>query len=183
MTNLKYSQLIKSELLYIEEVNHYQKAFIVDDVFDILSIAYQDVVGGLHFVDTQDLLDNTDRWQIIYLDTQIIGAVIYKAKRGLKMVALGLSNFISKKIQYLAKNILGKFLQQSLRYTWTEVSESAERFMMKYGGRFYQISNAKAKEFLDKDIQLCDDGYHYTRTIQGIQKTKIILGNPNNNIK
>ena len=39
----------------------------------------------------QDLLKNTSIWKVIYLDNNIIGVLIYKAKYGLKMVACAIN--------------------------------------------------------------------------------------------
>ena len=46
---------------------------------------------GLNFEDKQDLLENTSIWKVIYLDNNIIGVLIYKAKYGLKMVACAIN--------------------------------------------------------------------------------------------
>ena len=165
-----------TNIVYVEEVRKIgDKILIVDDIFDILKNAYSGVTGGLHFKDKDDLLLSTDLWRIIYMDTEPIGVIIYKAKFGLKMVALGLSNKFRKE----AKAILARVLRETLSRTWMEVSEGMEKFMLKLGCEKFFIPNIYAEKLTKKNIiKLCDDGYHYIREINGIPKRKVIVGFP-----
>ena len=109
------------------------------------------------------------------MDTEPIGVIIYKAKFGLKMVALGLSDRFRKE----AKIILSRVLRETLSRTWMEVSEGMERFMQKIGCEKFFIPNSYADKLTKKKIiKLCNDGYHYIREINGIPKRKVIVGFP-----
>jgi hypothetical protein len=57
-----------------------------------------------------------------------------------------------------------------------ELSEAAERFVLKLGGDKYIFPNHIAEKLLGKEINLANDGIHYTREIMGVRKEKILLG-------
>jgi len=177
---MNYTNLILLDILKTENITSTQeKAFIADDVFDILAEAYSDVKGGLLFSSVDELILDTSMWRVIYFQSTIVGVVIYKAKGGLKMVALALSTHLNISIQKYAKSMLSYLFKLTFTNTWMEVSESAERFIIRNGGERYLIPNTLASKLTGKDVlSLCDDGYHYTREINGIIKTKIIVGNP-----
>jgi len=177
---MNYTNLILLDILKTENITSTQeRAFIADDVFDILAEAYSDVKGGLLFSSVDELILDTSMWRVIYFQSTIVGVVIYKAKRGLKMVALALSAHLNTSIQKYVKSMLSYLFKLTFANTWMEVSESAERFIIRNGGERYLISNTLASKLTGKDVlSLCDDGYHYTREINGIIKTKVIVGNP-----
>jgi hypothetical protein len=155
------------------------KVNIVDDVYDILYENYKSVKGGLHFSSKDELITKTDKWKVIYYDAQIVGVVIYKAKQGLKMVAMGIHTIIEKNLRYVTKQMLVKIFKFTFSHTWMEVSEAAEKFILKNGGDNFLIPNKLAKQLTGKEIlELCEDGYHYTREINGIIKTKVMIGTP-----
>jgi len=165
-----------ANLVHVEELRRLEdKILVVDEIFDILKRAYSSVKGGLHFKSKDDLLLSTDLWRIIYIDTEPIGVLIYKAKFGLKMVALGVSDIYRKE----AKTILARILRETLSRTWMEVSEGMERFMLKIGCEKFFVPNIFVAQLTKKSIiKLCDDGYHYIREINGIPKRKVIVGFP-----
>jgi len=173
------NQSLKAEHLYVEEVTTLsQKSFLADEVFHLLQEAYQSVKGGLHFKDADDLLCHTSLWRIIYFEETIVGVVVYKAKRGLKMVALGLAT-MNQSINSYTKSLLAHLFRLTFQNTWMEVSEGAERFIVKHGGSRYFVSNRLAQTLTGKEIvSLCDDGYHYERMINGVLKRKVIIGHP-----
>ena len=41
-----------------------------------------------------------------------------------------------------------------------------------------EVNNTKVKNILEKSIQLCNDQLHYIREINGVNKTKILVGTP-----
>jgi len=177
MTNSKllFTQNINIETITLDS----EKVFIVDEVYSILENAYRDVKGGLHFQSCDDLLLNTAMWKVIYSDTTIVGVIIYKAKQGLKMVAMGLSSNLKRSYNNIVKQTLVHLFKLTFSYTWMELSEGAEKFILKHGGSKYILPNHLAKELTKKEIiELCDDGVHYKRVIKGVVKTKIIVGNP-----
>ena len=163
-------------IVYVEELRKIEeKIFIVDEVYALLEKAYSSVKGGLHFSGKDDLILTTDLWRLIYNGTKLIGIVIYKAKRGLKMVALG----VHEDFKTEAKAVLSKMLKRTIAKSWMEVSENVEHFMLKLGCEKFRLQNSCAAALTQKEIlSLCDDGYHYVREINGIRKTKVIIGFP-----
>ena len=183
MKNLNYAQIVRSEFLELEEVNHFQKVLFADEVYELLKEAYKNVVGGIAFKNSKELVETTDKWELVFFENDLVGAIIYKAKKGFKMVAMGIKTSLNKKIRNFTKEIIGWFFRLNFKQSWMEVSEAAEKFILKYGGEKYLIPNTYASKLTGKEIlELCDDGYHYKRVIQGIVKTKVLVGNPNQSI-
>ena len=182
MKNTFLTEYIKEQIIF-EKVDNYEKVLFAGEVYSLLKESYRDVKGGLLFKNINDLVESTGRWDLIFFDNKVVGAIIYKVKRGLKMVALGISKQIDRKISNCVKSMLTMFCRNIFRFSWMEVSEGAEKFFMKNGASNYLIPNIYAKQLLaDKEIiELCDDGYHYKREIkEGVIKTKVLIGNPKN---
>lgn len=175
---MKYENLVLWEMLNTEIVNSAaERAFLADDVFSLLQTTYQNISGGLHFSSPDELVAKTSVWKIIYFEENIVGVVIYKAKKGLKMVALALSHSLSKPLKQHVKTMLSYLFKVTFNNTWMEVSEGVERFIVKNGGEKYFISNTLASRLTGKEIVgLCSDGYHYQRVINGVLKTKVMVG-------
>ncbi len=151
------------------------KQRILDEVYTLLESTYKNIEGGLNFEDKQDLLKNTSIWKVIYLDNNIIGVLIYKAKYGLKMVACA----INETYKNIAKKRLINIFKKNFSKTWMEISEGLERFILNIASaKEFIIHNTKAKDILKKSIQLCNDQLHYIREINGVNKTKILVGTP-----
>ena len=148
----------------------------LDSVYAILEESYSHVEGGLNFENKEDLLVNTSVWKLIYFGEQLIGVVVYKAKLGLKLVALGLV----KVYKELAKKRLYRLLRTSLTKTWMEISEGFEAFVLKIKGvEEFVHPCSLAQVFTQKQIiEQCSDGVHYKREINGVIKTKLIVGTP-----
>ncbi len=174
------SKILFKENLHVETISSIDaKIYIVDEVFELLQKAYESVKGGLHFISRDDLILNTAMWKVIYNDINIIGVVIYKAKQGFKMVAMGLSEKLHHTFKQITKKMLVYIFKTTFSKTWMELSEGAERFVLKNGGENFILPNHLAAKLTGKDIlELCDDGIHYKRMINGVVKTKILLGNP-----
>lgn len=148
----------------------------LDPAWDILSESYQDVPGGLLFNDKFDLLDKTMMWKVILKNNELMALTVFKAKMGLKLVAMGADreHFGKMAVDALAKSI-------DLKHVWMEVSGKAETFVMKRcNAKKYLIENNRASVLLKKEIALNKDGYHYVREISGIEKEKLIVGTPYN---
>jgi len=174
---MNYNNLTQLGLLQTEEIlSAQEKMFIVDDIFSILQDSYKNVNGGLHFKSKDELLNKTNLWRVIYLDENIVGVVIYKAKKGLKMVALGIKN-IGRTSKFFIKKMLSYIFQLTFTNSWMEVSESVEKFIIKNGGEKFFIRNTLAKQLTGKEILSLDaDGYHYEREILGVVKRKVMIG-------
>ena len=175
---MTHSKLLTENHLYYETIETTRdKVNIVDDIYEILYESYRSVKGGLHFSSKDELIIKTDKWRVIYYDTEIVGVIIYKAKKGLKMVAMGLHQHIEKPLRNLAKQTLVSIFKFTFSHTWMEVSEGAEAFILKNGGHNFMIPNELAQQLTGKEILgLCEDGYHYKREINGIIKTKLMIG-------
>lgn len=163
-----------SKTITIKSLNTKRK--ILDEVYNLLASTYKNIEGGLSFSDKYDLLENTSLWKVIYLENNIIGVLIYKAKHGLKMVACAVNETYKK----IAKKRLINIFKKNFSKTWMEISEGLERFILSISSaKKFIITNAKAKDILEKSIQLCNDQLHYIREINGVNKTKILIGTPN----
>jgi hypothetical protein len=163
-----------SKTITIKQLNSKQK--ILDEVYNLLESTYKNVEGGLNFSDKYDLLENTSVWKVIYSNNNIIGVLIYKAKHGLKMVACA----INKTYKNIAKKRLTNIFKKNFSKTWMEISEGLEKFILNIStAKKFIIDNTKANDILNKSIQLCNDQLHYIRQINGVNKTKILVGTPN----
>ena len=171
-TILCQQKLLKEELI-ISCKN--QKLRFAEQVWSLLSQAYNSVKGGLHFDSVEHLVNSSSEWRLSVVGNEVIAAVIFKAKKGLKITAFCLNNdFYS-----LGKTELISMIKNSLKIGWVEVSEAAEKFIMNYcDGARYIVNNMLANGLLDKDIVLNPDGYHYSRTVQNTIKEKLIVGTP-----
>jgi hypothetical protein len=173
------TQILPNSFFTEEVATLTDKTFIADDVYELLQKAYATVKGGLHFENPAALITSTSLWQLIYHNETLVGAIIYKAKQGLKMVAMAINHEIPRKIKHYTKKILSYIFQKSFSKIWMEVSEAAESFMLKIGGDKFLVANEHAVDLTKKEIKgFEDDGYHYTREIQGVLKTKVIIGSP-----
>lgn len=146
-------------------------------VWDLLAVAYQEVEGGLYYADLEEMVNTTSEWQIALADGHLIAALLFKAKKGRKMVAFGAT--ADSDLRKLGKQALAEMIGSQLGSAWLEVSEKAERFVMGLGGACYLIENRWAAKLTGKPLLgLCDDGVHYIREICGFAKRKIIVGTP-----
>jgi len=175
---MKYQTLVAFDRLESDMVTSMaEKSYIADDVYTLLDKAYSTVKGGLHFVSPDELISKTSQWRVLYLDGNIVGVIIYKAKQGLKMVAMAISDSLSYSFRTHIKTMLSHIFQITFRNSWMEVSEGAEKFILKIGGEKFIMSNTLASQLTQKNILSLDsDGKHYYREINGVIKRKIIIG-------
>lgn len=157
-------------------VNLVDKALYIDRVWEILSLSYRDVPGGLLFSDKIDLIVSTALWKVVLKKGRVIAVTVFKAKRGMKLVAMGADVLGYGKQAIIA---LSKSIREDMGRVWMEVSGSAEDFLMKHCGAYrYVIHNSYASSLLHKSVITQSDGYHYVRDISHIKKSKIIVGTP-----
>jgi len=175
---MTYQTLINFDRLATDTISSMaEKSYIADEVYSLLYKAYTHVKGGLHFISPDELISKTSQWRVIYLDGNIVGAIIYKAKKGLKMVAMAISDSLDYSFRVHIKTMLSNIFKLSFRNSWMEVSEGAERFILKVGGERFIMPNSLASDLTGKNIlSLDDDGTHYYREINGVIKRKIIIG-------
>jgi len=149
-----------------------EKEKYIDEVWDVLTEGYRKVQGGLHFKSKYELIISTEFWKVICYKGKVIATTVYKAKKGLKLVALSVGNFFRD----IAISELKKVIKRDLKYCWMELSEAAEKFVMKLGGEKYIFPSAMVARVLGKEVELIDDGIHYIRLIMGTKKEKVLLG-------
>ena len=152
-----------------------QKSHYVDSVWSLLKAGYQNVKGGLFFSSKEELINTTAQWKVIVINHTVIAVSIYKAKKGLKLVAMTACK--AKEYKKIAVSALAKLIKKDLKTCWMELSESAEKFVMRFA-KEYVLKNTVAAKILDKEITLSEDGVHYYRTIKNIRKEKVIIGTP-----
>ena len=146
----------------------------IDKVWNLLSNAYQKVKGGLLFKSKEELINTTVEWKVVIYKNNIVAVTVYKAKKGLKLVAMA----TNQEYREISLSSLGNIIKNDLKSCWMEISESAEKFVMRNGGEQYKINNELVPTILDKNIKLSADGFHYFRTIANLNKEKIIVGTP-----
>lgn len=149
-----------------------QKDQYINDVWQVLLEGYKNVKGGLHFKSKIELIEKTHIWKAICYEGRVIGVTVYKIKKGLKLVALS----VGTKFRDVAVVALKKVVKRDLKQCWMELSEAAEKFVLKLGGDKYVISNHVVEKILGKYVNPVDDGVHYVREIMGIKKEKIMIG-------
>ncbi len=153
-----------------ERMQHYQQ-----QVWAIMTAAYADVPGGWHYASLAELCAESACWRLVIHGGRVIAAALYKAKKGLKLVAMG----VCQQMRDLGKRGLARVLRADLSRCWMELSEAAERFVLTHcNGHRYIIHASLASSLLDKEVAQESDGYHYARAICGLQKSKIIVGTP-----
>jgi len=160
----------------IKGVEFAEKVIVAEEVFEILEESYKNVKGGNLYKNSDELLLDTNDWELIWLNDEIVGCIIYKEKYGKKLVALGIRNIPNRKsvLDYLKWH-----LKVNLKYIWMEVSEAFEKWLFKNGFDKFIIEQSIIKKLLaNKDISFCEDGVHYKRKIANMQKTKVAIGNP-----
>lgn len=156
----------------LKKENERQK--YLDQVWVLLQKAYENVEGGLLFESQLDLLASTCLWKIVVSSNKVIAVTVYKAKKGLKLVAMS----ACKECKKVSIKMLANIIKQDLKKCWMELSEKAEEFVLKIVGMEYALSNTSVAKVLEKEIILCEDGIHYIRKIKHLKKQKILLGTP-----
>lgn len=150
---------------------------LIDEVWSILYQGYSKVKGGLHFSSPDDLIKQSYCWKITTHGSTISSVTVFKKKRGLKLVAMA----VNSKVKEIGKLSLISLIKRALSYCWMELSEAAEHFVMRYcGGDKFVHCASQASFLLGKDgLKFSNkDQFHYIRTIQNIEKEKIIVGTP-----
>ncbi|MBF0383680.1 MAG: hypothetical protein HQL69_21885 [Magnetococcales bacterium] len=155
-----------------------QKIFHMQEVWNLLSAAYNTVPGGLNFTSHLEMVRKTSDWNLSYSNNSIVCALLSKPKAGQKVVAFGAT--ADKHLRPSGKKALTKTIEQMLKNNcWMEVSEKAESFVLSIVGSSFIVPNNLAAALTNKRISnLSPDGIHYTREICGLQKTKMIVGTP-----
>jgi len=153
----------------------------VDQVLDILQTSYAPI-GGIKtpsFKTREAALNGEHMWKLTIRDGKVKVVNIYKDDgTGRKRILTGTDGTKEAKAE------LTHILKDEFERSYTEVSDSMERFMFKNFPELcnkYKIKNTVALEILqpgEARIPEDDDGYHYDRNIGGHWHTKIMIGTP-----
>lgn len=145
-------------------------------VWALLEVSYANVCGGLLYAEPAELLSDTQRWRLVTRRGRVIAAILFKAKRGWKLVAMASCRQSGQR----ARHALQRLICAELPRCWMELSERAERFVMTCcGGHNFMIHASLAADLLDKVVEPAgSDGYHYRREVAGMVKAKLIVGTP-----
>lgn len=145
-------------------------------VWPLLVESYAKVNGGLNYANAEELISTSARWKLALHGGRVVAVTIYKAKKGLKLVAMAACRHARDQ----ARRALINIIKRDLRHCWMELSEQAEHFVLNYcGGHRFIIHSSLVARLLDKPVSPFElDGFHYRRTIQGQNKLKIALGTP-----
>ena len=155
--------------------NHQRMHKYLPQVWSLLRDAYAGVAGGWHYASEQALLDDSASWRLVVHGGKVAAAVVYKHKHGLKLVAMG----VSQEMAALGKVGLVRIIRGDLARCWMELSEAAERFVMRHcNGHRYLVHRSLVATLLGKPVAPAADGYHYIRDVCGLRKEKILLGTP-----
>jgi len=158
---------------YLNLIDTDAKSEYVDTIWDMMEKAYAYVGGFKGAKDKAELIDDSGLWKLVTRDGKITAFRIYKDKFGRKAIATATDGTIrgKKDLDLISKQDFTR--QQS----WGEVSDKAEKYMIKMGAT--PVKNIYAKLLLPgKDITLDDDGYHYYRKIGDKVIRKVIVGFP-----
>lgn len=156
--------------------NHHQMLTYLPQVWDLLVASYASVSGGLLYAEPAELLSETQRWRVVIYRGRVIATTLFKAKRGWKLVAMATCRRHGQR----ARHALRRLICADLPRAWMELSEQAERFVLRCcGGHHFMIHASLAAGLLDKPVELvAEDGYHYRRAVAGLLKAKIMVGTP-----
>lgn len=162
---------------YVNAVTKKEKEQYAQDVWDMLQAAYKQI-GGIHgsgFESTDDMVDKIPFWKMVRRNGKIIAVQMYKDSGGRKMVAMASDGTRE------GKEELAKILKHDFERSYGEVSDAAEKFVMKHfpeAFKTFRIPATVAGRILGKEVVPSKDGYHYTREIGGQHHEKIMLGTP-----
>lgn len=152
-----------------------------NEIHDILRKSYEKVSGGysglgsgtqeessaIHADITNSMIKATLR------DGKVSSVKLYKDRYGRKSVAAG-TDGTRQGIRDLSANFIEDV---KMKRAWSEVSGKPEAMMTKAGAE--RVPASLAAELTGKsDIEIGDDGYHYTRKIGNDRHEKVILGYP-----
>jgi hypothetical protein len=173
-------QLIKEEIqsLILERfINLFSKEDIkpyIQDIWNIMQRTYEPI-GGFKTANTpEELLSKISLAKLVRKNNKIVAAALYSDKYGRKAIAKG-SDGSSEGVTAI-KKIYEEDIK--LNRAWGEFSGKPEAIMLKYGGVPIPndlVGGILGKEILSKD----EDGFHYTRLINGEPVRKIMIGSLN----
>lgn len=147
----------------------------------IMLKSYAGIGGYKHINTLPELTDELHRiaqkdgiWKLVRKDDEIVSATIYKkTNMGRKALMTGGIKDEEKKGRDGVYQVKGEDIAQGRMYA--EVSDKMEYILItKFKGK--PIPNKYAAIITGKEVQLHDDGFHYSRDLGGEIHTKILVG-------
>lgn len=173
------TQYINEQLILERFLNAFNKEDMkkyADEVWELLTKAYE-YCGGMAGMDSVDqLMDETDMWKMVRKNGKIIAVNTYSNKRSGRKICYGGQDGTPE-----GKTALKKILEEDFkladRQSWAEVSGAMEVTALKQGA---MPIPAYIAELIMKDKKfekIHEDGFHYTRKIGDGLHTKLMVGN------
>lgn len=168
---------------YVNIFNDSDKKLYVDTVWKMLYDSYKEIGGlkGSGYSSKEDMIQNIPFWKIIKKDNEIKAVIMYKDKKGRKLVALATDQSPEAKI------LITKTMREEFTRSYFEISHGLRSFIMKklpdlYKRFLIRVDDAIEKGLLDSNEITKIDEYTYDRLIGKTHIEKNMLGTPNLNI-
>lgn len=180
---MRYNEILTEKVLNLHTPD--EKMKYAEPVWDMLLRSYKKIGGFKSAVSVEDLANEPGYWKIIRRGDRITAVAVYRKvpkTHTFKLIASAAETKMDPETGQYKTTRQGlndyNLIKQSdikMKRSWAEVSGPAERVMIKSGAK--PISNKYAEFLTNKEIlELNDDGYHYTRLIQGHPHEKVIVG-------
>lgn len=180
---MRYNEILTERVLNLHTKD--AKREYGEQVWDMLLRSYKKLGGFKTAASLEELLDEPGYWKLVRRGDRITALAIYRQvpkTLNFKSIASATETVLNPVTgeykatrQGLKDYNMIKDADIKLKRSWAEVSGPAERTMMKSGA--VPIPNKYAEALTGKKIlEFNDDGYHYTRLIQGEPHEKLLVG-------
>jgi len=171
---MRSNEFLTERVLNLMQDDLTDKQKYIDEVWDILQRSYVKAGGFKTASSPEELIAKTGMWKLVTRDGHITAVILYRDQYGRKSVASGTDG--SK--QGIKDYLMVRDADMKLGRAWAEVSGGPESMMRKFGAK--PIPSKFAQVLSRKQIlSYNDDGFHYTRLIDGDPHEKIIYGTVN----
>lgn len=182
--NRQFYDYVQSAHLYVTDREERER--MVDDVFEILNTAYDEIGGFKSFKDMQHFIDDSYLWYITYdgqvptnadLDiNKILTVSVFRQKCGLKMVGMATNRFPyfssgseeRRNAKMKAKSALSEHIRFVASHGWAEISGRLESEFARSlpWGKYVIMPEVLIDNKVFKDISIDVDGVHYYRPLR-----------------
>ena len=182
--NSRFFDYVQSAHMYVTDRE--ERESMVDDIFEILNTAYDEVGGFKSFKDMQHFIDDSYLWYITYdgqvptngdLDiNKILAVSVFRQKCGLKMVDMAANRFPyfssgseeRRTAKTKAKSAIAEHIQFVAKHGWAEVSDRLEVEFARAlpWSKYVIIPEILIDSKVFKDISIDVDGLHYYRPLR-----------------
>ena len=177
----EYEVASKSEMnkiaAHLDVVDFSSKNIISERSWDLFELMYEYIGGFYSYESPKEMAQSAHYIKAVYdgklgniKDFQIekcYAIATFNLKFGLKMTALVANAVCLDKMKVRAA--VKKLQQTCLKIGWLECSGKAERFVISCGGGRYIINPKIIKNvvYKDREVEIDEDGKHYTRVLSG----------------